>query len=89
MKGLSWDDFRFQAQQSLCRDCRCGSSIPWRGNTACLQAWLRFHSSRGIILSCHAAEASHVRHRLEDGLMSDPDAIRSGAGPRGAALPPR
>ena len=89
MKGLSWDDFRYQAQQSICRGCSCGSSVPWRGNTACLQAWLRFHSSRGIILSCHAAGASLARQRLEDALMTDPDTIAFGPGARGESLPPR
>jgi hypothetical protein len=71
MKGLSWEDFRQQAQSAICKECSCGASIPWRGNAACLQAWLRFHSSRGIILACHAAGATPASKRLEDALMSD------------------
>jgi len=71
MKGLSWDDFRQQAQNGICKHCSCGASIPWRGNAACLQAWLRFHSSRGIILECHAATPVPAGKRLEDALMTD------------------
>ncbi len=72
MKGLSWDNFHDQAQMSICRDCECGGKAPWRGNATCLQAWLRFHSSRGIILSCHASRQSAGTTRVEDGLMSEP-----------------
>ncbi|MFC1572012.1 hypothetical protein ACFL6M_00275 [Candidatus Eisenbacteria bacterium] len=72
MKGLSWDDFHEKARASVCRDCNCGVTSPWRGNSACLQAWLRFHSSRGIILSCNAARSTNGRPRREDSLMSAP-----------------
>jgi hypothetical protein len=71
MKGLSWDDFQRQAEAGICKHCECGATSPWRGNTTCLQAWLRFHSSRGIILSCNAARAGGRRARIEDGLMSE------------------
>jgi hypothetical protein len=71
MKCPNWDDFRHQAQNAICKECSCGASIPWRGNAACLQAWLRFHSSRGNILSCHAAGATQASKRPEDALMSE------------------
>ena len=70
MKGLTWDAFNQQATGSICRDCECGATAPWRGNATCLQAWLRFHSSRGIILSCNAARTGGAKRRLEDSLMS-------------------
>ncbi len=69
MKGLAWDDFHQQATTSICRNCECGATTPYRGNTTCLQAWLRFHSSRGILLSCNASRMEGVS-RLEDSLMS-------------------
>lgn len=71
MKGLNWDDFREQARASVCRGCECGVSAPWRGNVTCLQAWLRFHSSRGIILSCNGARERTRMPRIEDSLMSE------------------
>jgi hypothetical protein len=80
MKGLCWEDFRSQAEVSICRDCEYGHGRAWRGNTTCLQTWLRFHSSRGIILACNASFARRGPARLEDGLMSEggrPQEIRS------------
>ncbi len=79
MKGLTWDAFHQQAEASICRDCECGATSPWRGNATCLQAWLRFHSSRGIILACNAARTGGPNSRLEDSLMSVP-APREGPG---------
>jgi hypothetical protein len=69
MKGLCWTDFRSQAECSICRDCEYGHGRPWRGNTTCLQSWIRFHSSRGIILACNASAAPVGRARIEDALM--------------------
>jgi hypothetical protein len=71
MKGLGWDDFHQQAQTSICKECTCGATAPWRGNATCLQAWLRFHSSRGIILACHASRSGATGSRPEHGLMAD------------------
>jgi hypothetical protein len=77
MNRLCWDGFRSQAEVSICRDCEYGHGRPWRGNTTCLQTWLRFHSSCGIILACSASFARRGPDRLEDSLMSD------GARPQG------
>jgi hypothetical protein len=71
MKGLNWEHFRAQAEQSICKNCECGNGRPWRGNATCLQSWLRFHSSRGIILTCSAAPAGLRPARIEDNLMSE------------------
>ena len=70
MKGLSWDDFHRQAKATICSNCECGFNTPYRGNATCLQSWLRFHSSRGILLSCNASRAEGVYARREDSLMS-------------------
>jgi hypothetical protein len=69
MEGLSWDSFRQQAQATICANCSCGSRAPWRGNATCLQAWLRYHATRGITLSCHSAEVKNDGRRLEDQFM--------------------
>lgn len=71
MKGLAWVDFQQQARASICRECSCGANAPWRGNATCLQSWLRFHSSRGIILGCHASRFGAARPRYEDSLMTE------------------
>ena len=71
MKGLNWESFRVQAERTLCRDCECGNRRPWRGNATCIQSWLRFHSSRGIILTCSASRAGRRPARMEDSLMSE------------------
>lgn len=81
MKGLQWDDFRTQAESSICRNCEYCLDKPWRGNATCLQTWLRFHSSRGIILACNASRAERPPRRLEDSLMSEglgPDRLAAG-----------
>jgi hypothetical protein len=79
MKGLCWDRFQSHAECSICRDCEYGGQRPWRGNTTCLQSWLRFHSSRGIILTCNASHARRGPLRLEDTLMSEglPSSIKA------------
>jgi len=69
MKGLNWDNFRSAAVATICRNCEYGHERPWRGNTTCLQTWLRFHSSRGLILACNASRAERPARRLEDSLM--------------------
>ncbi len=71
MRGLEWRDFYELAQVSICRECKVGGKAPWRGNTSCLQAWLRFHSSRGIILSCQSSRHRTTGPRIEDSLMLD------------------
>jgi hypothetical protein len=71
MKGLCWESFRSHAEYSICRACEFGHGRPWRGNATCIQSWLRFHSSRGIILTCNASEERRGPARIEDGLMSD------------------
>ena len=71
MKGLGWDDFSQQARVAICGECTCGAKAPWRGNATCLQAWLRFHSSRGIIVSCYASRGATATARPEHALMSD------------------
>ena len=71
MDRLGWDRFRAQAESSICRDCECGARKPWRGNVTCLQAWLRFHSSQGIIMTCSASREAGRAFRLEDALMSE------------------
>ena len=70
MKGLTWDDFSQRAKASICRNCECGSTAPYRGNATCLQAWLRFHSSRGILLSCNASRASSADAHRDFNLMT-------------------
>jgi hypothetical protein len=69
MKGLCWESFKEQAGTSMCRDCEYGHAKPWRGGMTCIQAWLRFHSSRGLILACNASRAGKPPARLEDRLM--------------------
>jgi hypothetical protein len=69
MKGLDWESFKDHAVTSLCKDCEHGHALPWRNDTTCLQAWLRFHSSRGLILECNASRAGRPPVRLEDRLM--------------------
>ena len=71
MKGLCWEDFHSRAEYSICRDCEFGHGRPWRGNATCVQAWIRFHSSRGIMLTCNASFARRGVARIEDGLMSE------------------
>ncbi|MBP6874685.1 MAG: hypothetical protein KBD56_01290 [Candidatus Eisenbacteria bacterium] len=78
--GLSWERFRGQAETSMCRECECGARRPWRGNATCVQSWLRYHSSRGIILTCSAAGQPCGRTRMEDTLMSEGTAGRQLAG---------
>ncbi len=70
MKGLSWEAFQEKAEATICRGCECGATRPWRGNPSCIQAWLRFHSSRGIILSCNASTYESSAGRIEDSLMA-------------------
>lgn len=69
MESLSWNTFRQQAQASICASCSCGSKAPWRGNATCLQAWLRYHATQGINLSCHSADAQTTGRRIEDQFM--------------------
>ncbi len=71
MNGLCWDSFRSQALRSICKDCEYGHGRPWRGNSSCLQTWLRFHSSRGLILACNASRLGKSVSRFEDSLMSE------------------
>jgi len=71
MDGLSWENFRGQAERTICRQCECGGRRPWRSNATCLQSWLRFHSSRGIIMTCSAAHPGSRSGRFEDSLMSE------------------
>ena len=79
MKGLCWNSFKSQAQMSICRDCEFAHDQPWRGNTSCLQTWLRFHASRGIILSCHASRTVQRPVRVEDRLMSTGNQVETPA----------
>jgi len=71
MEGLSWDTFRRQAEASICKNCECGGRRPWRGNSSCIQSWLRFHSTRGIVITCSASQPGSRPARIEDGLMSE------------------
>jgi|WetSurMetagenome_2_1015567.scaffolds.fasta_scaffold1048200_1 hypothetical protein len=71
MKGLCWESFKEQAVASMCKDCEYGHAKPWRGDMTCIQTWLRFHSSRGLILACNAARAGKSHARPEDGLMHE------------------
>ena len=82
MKGLTWDSFREQAEGTICKECECGNHRPWRGNATCIQSWLRFHSSRGIILTCSASQAGRRRSRLEENLMSEGARVDSFASKR-------
>jgi len=79
MKGLCWESFKSAAMASICKDCEYGHDRPWRGDTTCLQTWLRFHSSRGIILACHASRAGSRAPRLEDRLMAESVNVRPAA----------
>ena len=71
MQALSWESFRCQAERTICKNCECGGRRPWRSNTTCLQSWIRFHSSRGIIMTCSASRLDNRPARLEDSLMSE------------------
>ncbi|MFH1144014.1 MAG: hypothetical protein V1774_05670 [Candidatus Eisenbacteria bacterium] len=72
MEGLSWESFRSLAERTICKECECGGRRPWRSNTTCLQSWLRFHSSRGIIVTCSASLPNgRPAARIEDSLMSE------------------
>jgi hypothetical protein len=71
MKGLDWGDFVDRAQASICRGCECGFNRPWRDGATCQQAWLRFHATRGVILTCNRSHAARSATRPEEELMHE------------------
>jgi len=77
MKGLNWDRFVNRAAIAICRDCEFGFARPWRDGPTCQQAWLRFHASRGLILTCTGTHVTRGAACLEEQLMTAHDAHRS------------
>jgi len=76
MKGLDWERFLSRAAATVCRECEFGFQRPWRGGPTCQQAWLRFHASRGLILTCNGSHAARPSGHPEERMMSEHKARR-------------